>query len=120
MRIQGGLLEYHGEVAVRRRRVCYDLLANDDFAAGGLLEPRDAAQECGLSGPGRSEQNEQLTVPHVEVQMVQCLRAAVEHLAEPADGDGRHPSARQARSTATTGQCARLGSIAASKISVRK
>src|SRR5207244_3726046 len=46
--------------------------------------------------PRRAEQDEQLAVPDVEIQVVQRLYAAVEHLAQPAESDRRHRLCRQA------------------------
>ena len=94
--IQRVALKHHRDVALGGRLLCDDALADDDVTRRRLLEPRDAAQHGGLAGARSSEQHQQLTVPHLEIQVVQRLNAACEDLAQAAECDRRHRLCRQA------------------------
>ena len=89
--IQRVALKHHRYIALGGRVVRDHSLADDDLAGGGLLETGDAAKHRRLAGARRPEQDEQLTIPHVEIQVVQCLNAAVKDFAQPAEGNRRHP-----------------------------
>src|SRR5256886_8219977 len=70
------------------------LVADQDLARGGLIEPGDAAQHGRLAAPRGAEQYEELAVAHVERQVRDRLRAAgIVRLGETAQRDGRHAGA---------------------------
>src|SRR5689334_1167360 len=94
--VQRGGLKHHRHVASGGRVVRDHPLADHDIATGRLLQPGDAPEHGGLPGARRAEQDEELAVSHVEIQVVQRLHAAVEHLAQPAESDRRHLLRRQA------------------------
>ena len=100
MGVERGALKHHRDVTVAGGVLRHDPLADYDVAGGGLLQSGDAAQHGRLAGSGRPEEDEQLAIPHVEIQVVQRLSAAVEDLTEPADCDRRHPLNRQGDSNA--------------------
>src|SRR5256886_11367473 len=70
------------------------LVADEDLARGGLIEPGDAAQHGRLAAPRWAEQYEELAVAHVERQVRDRLHAAgIICLGETAQRDGRHAGA---------------------------
>jgi len=89
-------LKHHRDVAIGGRVVGDHALTNHDVTGARLFQPGDAPQHRGLAGTRRAQQHEQLAIPHVEIQLVQHLQAAVEHLAQPAECDRRHRLCRQA------------------------
>ena len=93
--IQRGGLKHHRHVARGGRVVRHDTFADHHVTAGGFFQSGDAAQHRRLAGSRRAEQHEQLPVPHVEIQIVQRLNAAVEDFGQPAECDRRHLLGRQ-------------------------
>ena len=93
MRIQRIVLENHGHVALFRRQVVDDAVADFDFAGGDIFEAGDHAQQCRLAAAGGTDQNDELAI-------VNCDRDAVNHgrqserLAHVANDDGRHCSSQ--------------------------
>jgi hypothetical protein len=71
--------------------VRHDALADHDVARRRLLQPGDAAEYRRFPAARRAEQDEQFSVPHVEIKMMQCLDATVEDFAQAAQRDRRHP-----------------------------
>ena len=78
VRIERVALEDHGDVAVFRRDVVDDPLADPQRAAGDLLEAGDHAQAGGLAATGRPDEDHELPVSDVEVEVVNG-----HHVAEP-------------------------------------
>src|SRR5690606_24853556 len=62
------------------------LIAEEDAAAGRLLETGDQPQQRGLARARRAEQRDQFTGADVERNIMQC-RIAIEFLAEVGDAD---------------------------------
>jgi hypothetical protein len=62
VRIQGVVLEHHGDVAILGRDVVDHPLADLELPVGHLFEPRHHAQQRRLTAPGRSHQDDELAI----------------------------------------------------------
>jgi hypothetical protein len=62
VRVQGVVLENHGDVALFGRHLVDDLVANTDGAAGDFLEASNHAQKSGLATTRRTNQHTELTI----------------------------------------------------------
>ena len=51
MRVEGVVLEHHGDVAVLGREVVHQPIADVDLPGGDLLEARDHPEGRGLAAP---------------------------------------------------------------------
>src|SRR5207244_11505120 len=72
MRIERVALEDHRDLPRPRRQLVHHLTADDDVAAGLLLEARDHAQERGLAATRRPEENEKLALPGGQIDAIGC------------------------------------------------
>ena len=90
VRVQRVALEDHGDVPVHRRKVVDQLVADPDLAARRLLEPRRDPQHGRLPGAGRADEHHELAVGDLEVQRVDGLGPAGEHLRQLSEVDPRH------------------------------
>ncbi len=66
MRVEGVVLEDHRDVAVLRRHVVDQPLADEDVAGGLLLEAREHAEGGGLAATGGPHEDEELLVADLE------------------------------------------------------
>src|SRR5690606_22273403 len=74
-------LEDHRDVPLLGRHIVHQPVAEQDLAAGWLLQPGQHVQRRRLSTAGRTEQDEQLPIPDLEVEAthgVKCLEALVD------------------------------------------
>ena len=62
MRIKGVVLENHRDIALFRRSVVDDAVADADFTTGDIFQPRDHAQESRFAAPRRADEDNKLTV----------------------------------------------------------
>ena len=69
MRIQRVVLEHHRDVAILRRDVVDEAVADVELALGDLLQAGDHAQGGGLAAAGRTNQNDELLVFDVEAEV---------------------------------------------------
>ena len=69
VRIQRVVLEHHRDVAVLRRDVVDQAVANVELALRDLLKAGDHAQRGGLAAAGRSDQNDELLVGDVQAEV---------------------------------------------------
>ena len=99
VRIERVALEDHRDVAVLRRQVVDDLVADPDLAVADLLEPGQHAQRGRLAAAGRADEHHQLAVPDLEVEVVHRLRAVGVDLRDRVVCDLRHARISFARST---------------------
>ena len=76
MRIQRVVLEYHGDVAVLRLDVVYDLVADSQLAARDLLQTRNHAERRGFAAARRADQNNELFIVNFQVEVVDDLDVA--------------------------------------------
>ena len=77
VRIERVVLEHHGDVAVLRRHVVDDVAADQDLAAGDVLEAGDHAQRRRLAAARRADQDDELVVGDVEVDAAHRLDLVV-------------------------------------------
>jgi len=77
VRVERVALEDHRDVAILRRQVVDDPIADADLAAADLLEAGEHAQGGGLAAAGGADEHHQLPVPDLEVEVVHRLRAIV-------------------------------------------
>ena len=68
VRIQRVVLEHHRDVAIARRHVVDDALADRKRARRDRFEPGDHAQQRRLAAAGRPDQHEQLAVDRLEAR----------------------------------------------------
>ena len=89
VRVEGVVLEHHGDVALFRRHAIDHALADADFAGGDVLEPRDHAQKRRLAASRRSHQHDELAVVDQDVDAVDDLDRS-KGLSDVADRDRSH------------------------------
>jgi hypothetical protein len=89
MRVKRVVLEYHRNVAMRRRDAIHHLAVDGDLAPAQILEPGDHAQHGRLAAARRSDQHDELLVADLEVDVLDRMDL-VELLVEIANNDGRH------------------------------
>ncbi len=70
VRIEGVVLEDHRDVAVLGRQIVDDAITDHDLAAGDLLEPGHHAERRGLAAAGRSDEDDELLVPDLEIDVL--------------------------------------------------
>ena len=89
VRVEGVVLEHHGDVAVLGRDLVDHPPADRDLALGDLLEPGHHPQQRGLAAARGADQDDELAVRDVDLDAVQDVRAA-EVLVDLADLDRCH------------------------------
>ena len=75
MRVERVVLEDHRDVALLRREVVDDAVADPELALGDLLEPRDHPQCRRLPAPGGPDEDDELAVADLEVELGDRARA---------------------------------------------
>ena len=76
MRIEGVVLEHHGDVPVLRRQLVDDFAVDGDLAAGDILQAGDHPQDGALAAAGGADQNDEFIVLDVQVDAVNHLEIA--------------------------------------------
>ena len=108
VRIERVVLEHHGDVALGRRQIVDDALADGDRAAGDGLQPGHHPEQRGLAAARRADQHDELAVGDIDADVVQDLDGS-ERLGHIADRDLSHhlplSVAREAN------QCQRQGQV---------
>ena len=66
VRVEGVVLEHHGDVAVAGRDVVHEPVADVDLAAGDFLEPGDHPQRRRFAAARRADQHDELAVGDLE------------------------------------------------------
>ena len=84
------VLEHHGDVAVARRHVVDDLVADGDRARADGLQPGQHAQGGALAAARGSHQHNKLAVGDRQVHVRHGLRAVGVHLGDPGEGHSSH------------------------------
>ena len=90
VRVERVVLEDHRDVALLRRQVVDDFLADPDLAVGDLLEPREHAQRRRLAAARRADDDHELAVLDHEVELVDGQRAVVVDLRDLLERDLSH------------------------------
>ena len=70
MRIQGIVLEDHGNVAVLGGNIVHQLVTDIKLAAADEFEPGDHTQSCGFAAAGRSDQNNKLLICNFQIEFL--------------------------------------------------
>ena len=106
MRIERVVLEHHGDVALFRRHVVDDALADRDLAAGDAFEPGDHAQKRGLAAAGRTDQDDELAIGDVDRNAVQDGHGAegLPHVADFDIGQRHNPLLRSSGGSIIQGE----------------
>jgi hypothetical protein len=73
VRVEGVILEHHGDVAVLGRQVVDHPAADGDRARGDLLQAGDGPESGRLAAPGWADEHHELAVGDVEAQVVDSL-----------------------------------------------
>ena len=90
VRVERVVLEHHRDVALLRRQLVDDALADEELAAGDLLEAGDHPQRRRLAAAGRADEHEELAVLDVERQVGHGVEAVVVDLVDLVEGDVSH------------------------------
>ena len=90
VRVERVVLEHHRDVAILRRQIGHDSVADRDLTVGDLLEPGHHAQDRRLATPGRADEDHELAVADLERDVVDRLHAARKDLADAVECDTSH------------------------------
>ena len=90
VRVQGVVLEHHRDVALSRRGVVHDPVADAQVPVGDVLEPGDHPQGRRLPAPGGADEHHELAVGHRQVELVDRLEAVRVDLRHLLEADRRH------------------------------
>ena len=74
VRVERVALEDHRDVAVLRRQVVDDAVADPDLALADLFQAGEHAERGGLAAARWPHEHHQLAVPDLQVEVVDCLR----------------------------------------------
>ena len=88
MRVQGVVLEDHGEVTLLGRDICDIALADEHAAGRDALQPGNDAQRGGLPGAGRAHDHQELAILDVQVQVADGDDPALLDLGDVLEPDG--------------------------------
>ncbi len=89
VRIQGVALEDHRDVAILRRHVVDDAIADPERPVGDLLEPGDHPEAGCLAAARRSDEHHELAIGDLEVEIVDRGHVTV-FLGDVVERNGRH------------------------------
>ena len=87
-RVERVALEHHGDVALGRRHADHVLAAEQELALAGLFQARNDVEQGGLAATRRTDQDEELTRSHFDVDAFEDfdrLVALAENLADARD-----------------------------------
>jgi hypothetical protein len=90
VRVERVALEHHRDVAIARRHVVDDPVADAERALGDLLEACDHPQGGRLAAPGRAYENHELAVLDLQGHVVHGSGAVGVDLAHPVERDVGH------------------------------
>jgi hypothetical protein len=90
VRVQGVVLEDHGDVAVLRGKIVHDLTVDSHVPGRDRLEAGDHPQRRRLPTTGRADEDDELARLDLEVEFGDGLRAVGIDLRQPFEGDLRH------------------------------
>ena len=91
VRVEGVVLEDHGDVTVLRGNVGDVLIADEDTASVDVLQACEHTQGGGLAAAGGADQDEELAVSNIEAELVDGgLVGARVHASRVIKGNGCH------------------------------
>ena len=96
--IERVVLEHHRDVALLRRQVVHDPVADPDLAFADLLEPREHPERRRLAAARRSHEDHELAVLDLEIEILDGPGAVVVDLRHAVIGDLCHGEPPRARS----------------------
>ena len=76
MGVQSVVLEHHCDVAILRRYVVYQLIADEQLALGDLFKSCDHTEGSCLTAAGRTDQNKELLVLNLQAEVRNSGNAA--------------------------------------------
>ena len=76
VRIQGVVLEYHGDIAILGSNVVNEFVANVEFAVRNFFKTSNHAQGGGLSAAGRANENDKFLIFDVQAEIAYSGYAA--------------------------------------------
>ena len=82
MRIQGVVLEYHGEIAVLRRYIIGKTISDINVAGGHFFQAGDHSQCCGFSATARPDNHHELAIGNIQIEIVDRRNFAFENLGD--------------------------------------
>jgi len=91
VRVERVALEDHRDVAIARRDVVHDPVADLQHAFRNVLEARDHAERRRLATSRGPDEDHELPVLDVEIDVVDRARAVRIDLADPLERDLSHP-----------------------------
>ena len=94
VRIQRVVLEDHGDVTVLRREIVHDLTVDPHVPGRDRLEAGDHSQRRRLAAAGRTDEDDELTRPDLEIEIDDGLRAVGIDLRQTLEGDFGHVNLR--------------------------
>src|SRR5690606_4873068 len=77
MRVEGVVLEHHGDTAIARLHAVDDLVSEAKFAAAAVLATGDHAQDRALSAAGLPDQHNKFAIFDFEIDAVNDLNGAI-------------------------------------------
>jgi hypothetical protein len=89
VRIERVVLEHHRDVAIHRRQIVDDFIANQNVSRGDGFEPGYHTQRGGLAAAGRADKDHELLVADLQVHVLHGVHLAV-FLVRVADNDLGH------------------------------
>ncbi len=90
VRVEGVVLEHHGDVAVLRCDIVDDLVADHHRALGDVLETGDHPENCRFAASGRAHENEELAIFDLEVEVAYRPGSVLIDLPKTLHGDSSH------------------------------
>jgi hypothetical protein len=85
MLVERVVLEHHRDVAVARRQIVHQPVADPDVATGDVLQPRNHAQRRRLAAAGRADQRHELLVGNLEIDVLYGVKQRAIMLVELAE-----------------------------------
>ncbi len=90
VRVEGIVLEHHGDVPVLGWDVVHHPIADLQLALADVLQPGDHPQQGGLAAPRRADEHHELAVAYLQVDIGDCPGATRVDLANRVEGDPSH------------------------------
>ena len=102
VRIQSVVLEHHRDIAILRRDVVDQLVADVQLALGDLFQTGDHTQRGGLTAAGRPDQNDELLVLDIQAEVGNSGHVAGVNLVDVVKLQARHSKIPLVHSHTTT------------------
>ena len=90
VRVQRVVLEHHRNVALFRRQLVDDAVADEDLTVRDVFEPGDHAQRGRLAATRRADEHEKLAVRDLQRQVMHGVKAVLVDLVDLVEDDVSH------------------------------